>query len=117
MLTNLLSNALKYGAGKQVDLTLSGNDRTARIAVTDRGIGMSAEAVDRIFGRFERAASAAHYGGLGLGLYVVAQVVEAHGGRVSVETKQGNGSTFVVELPREQARHQAPAAHEEVHLS
>jgi signal transduction histidine kinase len=100
VVTNLLSNAIKYGAGKPVDLAVSGDDASARISVTDRGIGVPEEQVGRIFGVFERAAPVQHYGGLGLGLYVVREVVEAHGGRVEVQTRAGKGSTFVVTLPR-----------------
>jgi PAS domain S-box-containing protein len=109
VLTNLLSNAFKYGAGKPVDVTVSADERAAHIAVTDRGIGMSPDAVERVFGRFERAVPVTHYAGLGLGLYVVAQVVEAHGGGVRVDTKPGEGSTFHVELPRAGAKSQLPA--------
>jgi PAS domain S-box-containing protein len=116
VLTNLLVNAFKYGAGKPVDLTLSADEGTVRIAVTDHGIGMPPEAVDRIFDRFERAVSSTHYGGLGLGLYVVAQVVAAHGGRVSVETRSGEGSTFLVELPRTRTRSEELLAGEERHV-
>jgi signal transduction histidine kinase len=58
------------------------------------------DAQGRIFGRFERAVSATNYGGLGLGLYIARQVVEAHGGQISVTSAEGEGSTFTVRLPR-----------------
>ena len=103
LLTNLLSNAIKYGDGKPIDASISVDGDTARIRVTDRGIGMAPEAVERIFGRFERAAPVNQYSGLGLGLYVVAQVVAAHGGVVNVDSRVGKGSTFTVELPRRPA--------------
>jgi signal transduction histidine kinase len=103
VVTNLLSNALKYGAGKRVAVRLEGADRTARLSVSDSGIGISDESLERIFGRFERAAPSSRYGGLGLGLYVVAQIVEAHGGKVHAISRPGCGATFVVELPLAQA--------------
>jgi PAS domain S-box-containing protein len=99
VVTNLLSNALKYGAGKRVQLRVEGETGRARLTVSDGGIGISEESLERIFGRFERAAPSSRYGGLGLGLYVVAQIVEAHGGRVQAVSRPGCGATFIVELP------------------
>jgi PAS domain S-box-containing protein len=100
LMTNLLSNAIKYGQGKPVRMAIGGEGDQARITVSDQGIGVSPEAVDRIFGRFERAAPMRQYAGLGLGLYVVAQIVDAHGGHVRVDSRVGQGSTFQVDLPR-----------------
>ena len=104
ILTNLLSNAVKYGAGRPiaVEIGVTGPEADAEvwIAVRDRGIGMSAEDLGRVFGRFERAASTRNYGGLGLGLWIVRQVVEAMGGSISAESEPGHGSTFTVRLPR-----------------
>jgi two-component system OmpR family sensor kinase len=71
----------------------------ARLSVKDQGIGIAKTDIARIFRRFERAVSSDHYGGLGLGLFVVRQVVEAHGGDVRVESSPGAGSEFIVELP------------------
>lgn len=101
VVTNLLSNALKYGAGKPVELTVEGDGPHARLAVRDQGIGISPEDRERIFQRFERAASARPFGGLGLGLYIVRQIVHAHGGKIRVESSPGEGSRFTVELPHE----------------
>ena len=70
------------------------------MAVRDRGIGMSADDLGRIFGRFERAVSERNYGGLGLGLWIVRQVAEAMGGSISAESQPDRGSTFTVRLPR-----------------
>ena len=104
VMTNLISNAMKYGAEHPVEISLDGDDDAARISVRDEGIGIAAGELDRIFGRFERAVSSRHYGGLGLGLYIVQQIVEAHGGHVRADSAPGRGSTFVVELPRSSAR-------------
>lgn len=101
VLGNLISNAIKYGARRPVDISVSGYEQTAQIRIADRGIGISDADRERIFGRFERAVSVRHYGGLGLGLYIVRNIVEAHGGAVTVQSKAGHGSVFVVELPRE----------------
>jgi signal transduction histidine kinase len=68
--------------------------------VRDHGIGIDEEHHGRIFGRFERAVSARHYGGLGLGLHIARQIVEAHTGTIRVESKPGEGTLFVVDLPR-----------------
>ncbi|MFP2925604.1 ATP-binding protein [Pyxidicoccus sp. 3LG] len=100
VLTNLLTNALKYGAGKPVDLRLSGDEAHVRIVVEDSGIGIAPEHLTRIFERFGRAVSDRHYGGLGLGLYITRQIVESHGGEVRVESTPGQGSRFEVVLPR-----------------
>ena len=77
-----------------------GADDRARLVVRDQGIGIAPEHLSRIFERFERAVSAHNYGGLGLGLYIVRQIVEAHGGAIHVTSTPGEGSTFVVDLPR-----------------
>ncbi len=99
VVTNLLSNALKFGAGGTIHLSVTQEEGQARLSVRDEGIGMSAEVLARIFGRFERGVSERHYGGLGLGLYISRQVVQALGGHIHVESAPGRGSTFTVELP------------------
>jgi signal transduction histidine kinase len=103
ILTNLLSNAAKYGAGRPISVAVGatgpGDDPEVWIAVRDCGIGMSSEDVERIFGRFERAVSERNYGGLGLGLWIVRQAVDAMAGRITVESEPGRGSTFTVRLP------------------
>ncbi len=100
VVTNLLSNAMKFGPGQPVEASISTEDGVARLAVTDRGIGVSPDRQARLFQRFERAAPAEHYGGLGLGLYISRRIVEAHGGSIRIESEPGVGSTFTVELPR-----------------
>lgn len=99
ILENLLSNALKYGARQPIVVEAGASDSAATLTVIDRGIGIPPEAQERIFGRFERAVSTRHYGGLGLGLYVVRQLVEALGGTVRVDSRQGEGARFTVTLP------------------
>ncbi len=103
VVTNLLSNAVKYGAGKPVEVEFGPGEERARLVVRDHGIGIDATDQPQIFERFERAVSSRNYGGLGLGLYIVKRIVEAHGGTISVESKPGEGSAFVVELPQRPA--------------
>jgi signal transduction histidine kinase len=96
---NLLSNAIKYGAGAPISVAARSDGARARLEVRDGGIGVAAAERGRIFERFERAVSARHYGGLGLGLYIVQRIVDAHGGHVVVESAPGEGARFIVELP------------------
>lgn len=100
VLVNLLANACKYGARRPIRLQVEADETTARIVVRDEGIGIPGDAMKRIFGPFERAVSARNYGGLGLGLYLVARIVEAHGGTVRAESRPDHGASFIVELPR-----------------
>jgi signal transduction histidine kinase len=94
---NLLVNALKYGGGHVAVRTHSGTE--ALIAVRDHGVGIPAEDRERVFEPFERLRSAAGEDGAGLGLYIVREIVRAHGGRVEVGGEPGEGSTFSVYLP------------------
>ncbi len=100
IITNLLTNAVKYGERRPVQVSALAEGEWARLEVADQGIGMSAEVRGRLFQAFERGISATHYGGLGLGLYITAQIVRAHGGTISVRSTPEEGSTFTVELPR-----------------
>jgi signal transduction histidine kinase len=100
VLTNLLSNALKYGEGRPVRVAVGATPETATLEVEDHGIGMSAEVIGRIFHPFERGVPAGHYGGLGLGLYITEQIVRAQGGSIKVRSIPKQGAVFTVELPR-----------------
>ncbi|WIG99378.1 PAS domain-containing sensor histidine kinase [Myxococcus sp. SDU36] len=99
VLVNLLSNAVKYGGGQPVEVSLASEGLTAVLAVKDQGIGISEDGMARLFGKFERAVSERHYGGLGLGLFITRQIVEAMGGSITVRSAQGKGSTFILRLP------------------
>lgn len=100
VVTNLLTNAMKFGAGKPIEISAFAMGDSRILQVRDHGIGVSEEDQPRIFNRFERAVSQRHYGGLGLGLFIVRQIVEGHGGTIRLESKIGEGSKFIVSLPR-----------------
>jgi signal transduction histidine kinase len=98
---NLLSNALKFGVGKPVTLRLRSDERSARLEVQDRGIGITPDQQARIFGRFEQVVSQHRdASGFGIGLWVANQLVGAMGGGITVSSRLGEGSTFTVMLPR-----------------
>jgi PAS domain S-box-containing protein len=99
VVTNLLSNAFKYAAGGPVELSLEREGSEVLLVITDKGPGLPEAALPRLFGRFERAASMQHYGGLGLGLYVCRKIVEAHGGTISAENAPEGGARFTLRLP------------------
>jgi len=99
VITNLLDNAFKFGARKPVDVTVEAREGNAVLTVRDQGIGISEDDQARIFQRFVRAVPETNYGGFGLGLWSVRQVVEAHGGRIQVKSQVGQGAAFVVTLP------------------
>jgi signal transduction histidine kinase len=101
VVTNLLSNALKFGAKRPIAVTVDGTtERSVKLRVCDRGIGIPSEDQSRIFERFQRAVAHRQYSGFGLGLWLVRQLVEAHGGTIEVTSQPGAGTTFTVELPR-----------------
>ncbi len=100
VVTNLLVNAVKFGAGRPISVSVDIDAERARLAVEDRGIGIAEEHHERVFGRFERAVSSQQFAGLGLGLWIARQLVEAHGGTIYLRSSPGAGSTFTVELPR-----------------
>lgn len=95
---NLLSNALKYGNRKPVHLEVRREGAFALLAVTDTGLGVPASEHRRIFERFERAHSGGQ-SGMGLGLWIVREIVDAHGGSIELASVPDEGSTFTVRLP------------------
>jgi len=100
VLTNLLTNALRYGSGKPVEMVVRQDGDIAHVGVRDHGIGIAPEDQARIFGQFERTEdSRKHAAGLGLGLYITRKIVDLHEGRIGVESAPGAGSLFIVELP------------------
>jgi two-component system, OmpR family, sensor kinase len=100
VIDNLLANAIKYGAGKPVTVSLRCAGAAAQLTVRDAGIGISQADEVRIFDRFERAVpKGTHLGGFGLGLWLSRQLVLAMDGAMAVSSEPGNGSTFTVTLP------------------
>jgi signal transduction histidine kinase len=99
VISNLLSNAIKYGSGKPVEIDLTTRDGQALVHVIDHGIGIEPQHQQKIFQRFERAGATHAYAGLGLGLWIARQIVDASGGSISVASEPGRGSTFTVALP------------------
>ncbi len=99
VLTNLISNAMKYGKNNPITVKVKKHGDKVKITVTDQGIGIPAEKLKTVFGRFERAVSAQDYKGLGIGLYITHQIVAAHGGLIHIESKVDKGSSFIVEMP------------------
>ena len=100
VVTNLLSNAIKFGCGRPIEVAVEGDDMNAHLRVTDGGEGIPPNEQARIFDRFERATSVRQHPGLGLGLWICKQIVEASRGTISVRSQVGKGTTFSVDLPR-----------------
>lgn len=98
VLTNLVTNAIKYGRGRPIRMRGTPEEGLAAIEIADEGIGICDADRTRIFEKYERAVSPS-YGGLGLGLYITRQLVEAHGGTIEVRPNGDEGSTFRVTLP------------------
>lgn len=99
VLVNLLTNAIRYGDGKKIEVHCVRIEEVVRISFRDYGIGIARLDQVRVFGRFERAVSGSHFGGLGLGLYIVSQIIESHQGKITLESDIGQGSTFTIDLP------------------
>lgn len=101
VISNLISNAIKYGKSKPLTVEVMHEKGRAIVKVKDRGIGIKEKDMAHIFERFKRAVSSKDFKGLGVGLYISRQIVEAHGGTLSVKSTEKNGSTFIVDLPLE----------------
>ena len=106
VISNLITNAIKYGRSKPIVVSVSRENRLAVVSVRDHGIGIAKEHQNRIFERFERL-NPSRAGGLGLGLYISRQIVVAHGGVITVESRPGSGTVFTVKLPLVAAQKQA----------
>ena len=98
--TNLLSNAIRYGANRPIEVRLGGDVQQIELSVRDHGIGIPEAEHERIFQRFERAGKTRSSGGFGIGLWTVRQSCLAMGGQVTVQSSPGVGSEFIVMLPR-----------------
>jgi signal transduction histidine kinase len=103
IITNLIANALKYGAGSPIEIEVQGGEDRVWLTVRDHGIGIALADQQRIFQRFERAASERHYGGLGLGLWIASELTQGLGGEIGVDSAPGAGAAFTVTLPRRAA--------------
>jgi signal transduction histidine kinase len=110
VITNIFSNALKYGSGRPIQVRVRNENGSAVLVVKDQGIGIAPENQERIFQRFERAIGSESISGLGLGLYIARQIVELHGGTIEVQSSLGQGATFIVHLPAMQTKRMAYAS-------
>ncbi len=99
VVTNLVTNAIKYGNGKPITIELTKNKKYALLNVTDEGIGIPKEQQEKIFDRFQRGQVNSSIKGLGVGLYLINEIVKAHHGEISIESSSQKGSTFTVQLP------------------
>nr|WP_228530596.1 MULTISPECIES: PAS domain-containing sensor histidine kinase [Myxococcaceae] len=100
VLTNLLTNAVRYAPGVAITVDLEETEQGALLRFHDAGPGIALENQERVFERFERLIPASHVSGLGLGLYIVREIVRAHGGSVGLQSEPGDGTRFLVQLPR-----------------
>ena len=102
VVSNLLTNALRYGAKSPIDVSVYAEGKRAVVEVRDQGIGISEENQQRIFLQFERVTAKHAVAGLGLGLFISEQIVAAHHGEITVHSALGEGALFRVSLPLEQ---------------
>jgi signal transduction histidine kinase len=100
VIASVLSNAVKFGAGNPVELVPSEHGDEASVSVIDHGIGISESDREVIFERFQRRASAAHFGGLGLDLWITREVLRQMRGTITVDVTPGGGATFVIRVPK-----------------
>jgi signal transduction histidine kinase len=99
VITNLLTNAIRYGQGKPIEIDIRKVNDRAILSVKDQGYGISKQDQHRIFDRFERAINASEVSGMGLGLFITKEIIKAHQGEISVESEPGKGAIFIVDLP------------------
>ncbi|MGZ8850959.1 MAG: sensor histidine kinase, partial [Thermoanaerobaculia bacterium] len=102
VLGNLLENAVKYSPeGSEILVTVDNEEDQVVTSVCDNGIGIPSDELTQVFERFHRGrqVSSTNYGGLGLGLYITKQIIERHGGKIWVESREGSGTMFSFSLP------------------
>jgi signal transduction histidine kinase len=99
VITNILSNSMRYAPGKPIHISVKEESASAVIIIRDEGQGIALEYQEKIFRRFERASSTRNIDGLGLGLYICKQITETHGGDIRVESEPGKGAAFIIRLP------------------
>jgi len=104
VVTHLLSNAIKFGLGRPIEITVNQHNGSAQLVVRDHGIGIEPSMLERVFHPFERGVSLRHYGGLGLGLFIARTIVEGLGGKVTLASEPNIGSAFTVDLPLAKTR-------------
>lgn len=98
--TNLLSNAVKYSPGSsEIQVRAWDDERQIHVSVRDHGVGIDEDDLPKMFERYFRARTSTGIAGTGIGLNLVKQIIELHGGKVVVQSKRGEGSTFIVSLP------------------
>jgi len=101
VISNLIMNAVKYAAGSPVAVRIQAKDNTAILEVEDQGPGINEDDLQKVFEKFHRGSQSKNAGGLGLGLFIVKQIVEGHGGRISAQKGASKGTLFRVVLPLE----------------
>jgi PAS domain S-box-containing protein len=99
VISNVINNAIRYGLGNPIAIKLAHFHEKVCISVTDKGMGIAPEDEKRIFQRFERGKLTLEVSGLGLGLFISKQIIDAHSGNIWIESKLGAGTTFHIELP------------------
>lgn len=112
-ISNLLTNSIKYGESSPIEISVKKDGDKAKITVSDKGIGIDPKLQKTIFERFKRGTTDGKFQGLGIGLFIVKQIAEAHGGKIYVKSRLGEGSTFILELPIRKHRELVPAANEQ----
>lgn len=108
VVSNLVTNAMKYGEGKPILIKIETEGDNFHLSVKDEGMGIEKENLSKIFSKFERAIVPNEISGLGLGLYISKQIVDSHRGKIHVESHKGQGSTFTVIIPALRQKPHAP---------
>jgi signal transduction histidine kinase len=102
VLDNLIGNAIKYSPqGGEIVVRVEATGDRGQVRIEDHGIGIASDVLPRLFERFYQGQAPGISTGLGLGLYIARMLVEAHGGRIWAESEPGQGSVFVITLPRD----------------